>query len=503
MKRPPSLASLPAPLTVQHSPVSEVIPAEDVTLARGRRSAASESVPLPPGPRTMRRRTDPFDAVLNTQTEPAEGYFVLEGERVVHVTPTFSRLCGRPAHELASVTALMGLLPAEMRDALFGSLRGAPSEAISNRWETVLYHRTGRRIEVAVLLHTLEIGAGRRQTLVMVRDITGRKGSEAAQQEAEERFRATADAAALPMWVTSAAETSPPWFNRPWREFTGCWSEHETGSKSGWDTAVHPNDVRHRRELFAQARSEKGRYRCEYRLRGVNGGWYWVLEEGAPRLLPEGTFAGYVGTCLDITERKEMEAARAAALAENARLLIELRRAAAEQRTFLRDILRIVTEGRFCLCDSFADLPAKCGPFVEILLAPETLYDLRRAVERGACDAGLSPMRGFDLMLAAGEAAMNAIVHGGGGSARVLSDSQNGRVQVWIQDSGTGIALNHLHRATLEPGFTTTGTLGQGFALVLKTCDRMYLLTGTTGTTIVLEQNCEAPFGECAAGVVS
>jgi anti-sigma regulatory factor (Ser/Thr protein kinase) len=98
--------------------------------------------------------------------------------------------------------------------------------------------------------------------------------------------------------------------------------------------------------------------------------------------------------------------------------------------------------------------------------------------------------RGSDLLTAAGEVAMNAIVHGGGGWARV--HGEDGIVQVWVQDRGRGIDVERLPRAALERGFSTRGTLGTGLFLVLATVDRAWLLTGPTGTTVVLEQDRQA-----------
>jgi anti-sigma regulatory factor (Ser/Thr protein kinase) len=84
---------------------------------------------------------------------------------------------------------------------------------------------------------------------------------------------------------------------------------------------------------------------------------------------------------------------------------------------------------------------------------------------------------------------MNAVVHAGGGTASTGMDAASGRVQVWVEDKGAGIEISRLPHATLGIGYSTAGTLGHGVKLILQTVDRMWLLTGTTGTTVVLEQD--------------
>jgi anti-sigma regulatory factor (Ser/Thr protein kinase) len=83
---------------------------------------------------------------------------------------------------------------------------------------------------------------------------------------------------------------------------------------------------------------------------------------------------------------------------------------------------------------------------------------------------------------------MNAVVHAGSGAARISHDGIR-RIQVQISDQGKGIAEDAIHRATLERGYSSAGTLGHGFWIMLKTADHVYLLTGPEGTTVVLEQN--------------
>lgn len=169
--------------------------------------------------------------------------------------------------------------------------------------------------------------------------------------------------------------------------------------------------------------------------------------------------------------------------------------AQARQRRFLKDMLRALTEGRLRLCDSADELPAPLPAFeAEIQLDRATLRDLRHGVRRSAAAVGMAPERWRDLETAVGEAAMNTVVHAGSsGIGRVHADPDVGRLQVWVRDAGRGIGEDALHRATLERGFSSAGTLGHGFWMILGTCDRVYLLTGAGGTTVVLEQDLTPP----------
>ena len=62
-----------------------------------------------------------------------------------------------------------------------------------------------------------------------------------------------------------------------------------------------------------------------------------------------------------------------------------------------------------------------------------------------------------------------------------------------MANKGDGIALHRLPRATLQKGYTTGGTLGHGFKIVLAVADRLHLLTGPQGTTVVIDMGREPP----------
>lgn len=198
----------------------------------------------------------------------------------------------------------------------------------------------------------------------------------------------------------------------------------------------------------------------------------------------------------DITERKRAEQ--------------QIREAEARQHAFLREILASVTEGRLRLCETDADLPVASAPLGEALLVglggavgqqATALRDLRRYTLTAGRLLAFSDDRIRDMMTAANEAATNAIKHGGGGTATVHvigAEKETGEhgasILVYISDKGGGISLEQLPRATLERGYSSADTLGHGFFLMLKTVDRVYLLTGPNGTTVVLEQARIPPF---------
>jgi serine/threonine-protein kinase RsbT len=137
-------------------------------------------------------------------------------------------------------------------------------------------------------------------------------------------------------------------------------------------------------------------------------------------------------------------------------------------------------------------MPAPLPPLSDPLeLTPVSLKQLRRRIEAAAEDLGFPGERLGDLLTASHEAAMNAVRHGGGGTARIHGDRGAGTVQVWVADNGPGIAEEMIHRA-VEQGFTTGG-FGQGFFYMQSCADRLYLLTTPQGTTAVLEMGRTPP----------
>ncbi|MGP1717368.1 MAG: hybrid sensor histidine kinase/response regulator [Methylophilus sp.] len=121
----------------------------------------------------------------------------------------------------------------------------------------------------------------------------------------EMHFRAIAEYAPVMMWI-SGKETLFGWFNKQWRDFTGC--EFAQAGDSGWAESVHAEDIERCRDIYTQALDAQQAFTIEYRLKCHDGTFHWVADNGVPTYSEQGVFIGFVGSCVIIQERKDLEA---------------------------------------------------------------------------------------------------------------------------------------------------------------------------------------------------
>ena len=169
-------------------------------------------------------------------------------------------------------------------------------------YETVRIAKGGRRVAVSLTISQITDSAGKAIGFSNIaRDITDRKRAEKLLLESEERFRLVADTAPVLIWMSDTDKLCN-FFNQGWLNFTGRPLKDELGE--GWISDVHPDDLRRCLDIYSASFDARVDFEMEYRLRRFDGEYRWVVDYGVPRFESDGTFCGYIGSCVDITERK-------------------------------------------------------------------------------------------------------------------------------------------------------------------------------------------------------
>ena len=241
-------------------------------------------------------------------------------QRIAMFNPAAEQMFGHQADEVLG-GPLDLLLPQRFRAAHLGHIRSFGATGATHRRMGGLGAITGLRADgnefpIEASISQLEV-SGEKYFTVILRDITESRRVQEALRESEERFRATADAAPVLIWV-SGPDRLRNWFNQRWLDFTGRSVAQEVDY--GWTEGVHPDDLPHRLSVSAESFEKFDAFETEYRLRNAAGEYRWMIDHGVPRFNPRGEFLGFIGTCVDITVRKltEQHLAEAKEAAEHA-----------------------------------------------------------------------------------------------------------------------------------------------------------------------------------------
>jgi PAS domain S-box-containing protein len=174
-----------------------------------------------------------------------------------------------------------------------------------DRMETERVHKDGRRLPVELTISPVREGSGKVVSAAVIsRDISERKRAEAALRESERPFRLLADTAPVMIWM-SGTDKLCTWCNKPWLDFVGRPMERELGN--GWTENIHADDFDGCLKTYTRAFDARKPFSMEYRLKRHDGEYRWLLDNGVPLYGSDGGFSGYIGSCIDITDRREAE----------------------------------------------------------------------------------------------------------------------------------------------------------------------------------------------------
>jgi PAS domain S-box-containing protein len=233
-------------------------------------------------------------------------YFTLDITGIIlSVNQYGAELLGYTLEELLwkSVLQLFALEERQrLADALISLFKTSPNDEVVNR-EFRLNCPT-QIVWVKVVTRILRGDEQNPVILMVCEDITAYKRSDDALRESEQRFQIMANTAPLMLWM-AGCDGLFNFFNEFWLEFTGRTIEQERGI--GWIDSVHPDDKFSCLQSYYSALSDRTKFHIQYRLRCADNTYRLIINTGKPRFTLSGDFIGYIGCCVDITERKSLQ----------------------------------------------------------------------------------------------------------------------------------------------------------------------------------------------------
>ncbi len=278
-------------------------------------------------------------------------------------------------------------------------------------------------------------------------------------------FQELADDAPIMIW-RAGPDKLCNWFNHLWLEFSGRSLEDEKGF--GWTEGIHPDDRTDAMARYSAAFDARQKFSMTYRLRRHDGSYHWLLENGAP-YFKNTQFAGYFGTCVDITEQRAAHDLTVKALAQRDALLREVYH---RVKNNLQQIIGLITIESTTIADPQAlrVLEALAGRVLAIgavheklvasdsftdLVVRDFMHDLCKDVARGAgadrrgivlnVDIDASSIdieRAVILGLLVNELVTNALKHAfpkdGTGTITVVYKTTASAIVLEVSDDGVG-----------------------------------------------------------------
>ncbi len=180
---------------------------------------------------------------------------------------------------------------------------------MGNGQDLYTLRKDGNEFRVAIGLNPVKTSKGA-LVLTSVTDITGRIQAAETVGSNEKLLNTVVNSAPVMIWMSGPGKRCT-FFNEGWLRFTGRTMEEELSQ--GWASVVHPDDLCRCLEAYSTAFDARNELETEYRLRRFDGEYRWFVERGVPIFESGGVFRGYVGSCIDITDRKVSEAALAGA----------------------------------------------------------------------------------------------------------------------------------------------------------------------------------------------
>jgi len=242
------------------------------------------------------------------------GYHSLDKDGVIiKINDTLLHWLGYAREELVEKVNVADLLSEDSRKVFWSRYSAFKERGFVHDIEYEFFRKDGTLLPVSLSSTVIYDSDGHflmsRSTMF---DITNRRLAEKKLGESEERFRTMADSAPIMIWMEDVQDQRTSrgsnFFNQRWHEFTGLTQEQTQGSS--WQVNIHADDRKYYLDTYQNALQKRNPFKMEYRLRRHDDVFRWVEDSGVPRFTADGDFLGFIGICIDVTERKLFEKIR-------------------------------------------------------------------------------------------------------------------------------------------------------------------------------------------------
>ena len=257
--------------------------------------------------------------VVETQAELICRY--LDDSTLTFVNDAYCRYFGKTREQLVG-TKFTQLLPEHARDAALSHVASLIENRRAETYEHEVVLPNGERGWQQWVDHVVQPTNGHGIELQGIgRDVTERRQAEEELRLSETRFRHMADTAPVMIWIADT-DMLCTYFNQRVLDFTGRSMEELLGD--GWGKAVHEDDYPKCVDIYTAAYERKEPFVMEFRVRRADGEFRWLYDTGAPRFAANGELLGYIGSAVDISDRKAAEEALQVAHEEVSKLKNQL-----------------------------------------------------------------------------------------------------------------------------------------------------------------------------------
>lgn len=216
------------------------------------------------------------------------------------------RIYGWRAEEVIGQSYLDLLYPDVVWEALEQVVMPRLLEAGLWQGEVIERRQDGKMLSIYMTVTLLRDETGQTVGIIGInQDMTERHRVEAALHAHQQRTHLMADSAPVMIWIAGLSGQCD-FVNKAWLTFTGRSFDQEIGV--GWIQGIHPDYRTRHSAAWISAFKERKPFQFEYPSRRADGEYRWLLNIGAPWFDAKDQFLGYVGSCIDITDRKNIEA---------------------------------------------------------------------------------------------------------------------------------------------------------------------------------------------------